>query len=120
MAASKPGISSCVLYILCWFIAAYAGTPGGASIGKVQRALTLQREEARVSFLRRALAARGADSMEYAAFRCCDRFSNQVLLAMPARELLMTNREWAGAATTYFGLPSPACAAHVRRHERGG
>ena len=25
----------------------------------------------------------------------------------------MTNREWAEVAATYFGLPSPACAAHV-------
>ena len=51
--------------------------------------------------------------MEYAVFRCCDRFSNQLLLAMPVRELRMTNREWTEAAATYFGLPGPACAAHV-------
>ena len=51
--------------------AAYAGTVGGVPIDKVQRALTLQRKEARVPFLRSALARQGPDSVGYAASRRC-------------------------------------------------
>ena len=62
---------------------------------------------------------RGAGSMEYAAFRCCDRFSSQLILAMPTRELRIANREWVEAVATYFGLPSPAFAAHVGKPVAG-
>ena len=75
--------------------------------------LMLQREEVRVLRLRQALVGRDAGSMEYAVFRCCDRFSSQLLLALPARVLRITNRGWAEAAVAYFGLSIPACAAHV-------
>ena len=71
--------------------AAYVGTLGGVPIDKFQRALPLQREEARVPLLRRGLAEWDAGSVEFAVFRCCDRFSSQLLLAMLARELRMPN-----------------------------
>ena len=93
--------------------AAYVGTLGGVPIDKFQRALPLQREEARVPLLRRGLAEWDAGSVEFAVFRCCDRFSSQLLLALPARVLRITNRGWAEAAVAYFGLSIPACAAHV-------
>lgn len=93
--------------------AACAGTVDGVPIDKVQRALTLQREEARVPLLRRALHAQGAGSMPVAAFLCCDRFSSRFLLVWPSKMLKMTNAEWPEVVATYFGMASPALAAHV-------
>jgi hypothetical protein len=93
--------------------AACAGTVDGVPIDKVQREITLQREEARVEPMRRALSARGAGSMPAAAFQCCDRFSTRFLLVWPSKLLKITNAEWPEIVATFLGMPSPALVAHV-------
>lgn len=79
----------------------------------------MQREEARVPQLRRALVALGAGAMQFAAFQCADRFSSQFLLVWPSsQQLHLTNIEWPEVVATHWGLPSPAMAAHVGKSIR--
>jgi hypothetical protein len=91
-----------------------AGTLNGEVIGKVQRALTEQRESLRRDILeqdmRRLLALTDPRRVSW---ECADRFSTQFISAPPLHGLEINNTDWQEIMGAYYGLQSPVCARHA-------
>ena len=79
----------------------------------VQHALTSFREKARFQALDVELRGLAATDMRKAAWLNVDRFSTVWVSAWPTEDLQFSSPEFREMSTFYFGLPSPACAAHV-------
>ena len=91
----------------------------GAGVVKMQRALTRQREQVRFQALDVNIRALSPADMRRAAWVNIDRFSKAWVTALPGNDTLMTNAEFQEAASFYYGLPSPACAAVVGQRIAG-
>ena len=81
----------------------------GRNDGKLQKALTKQRELTRFQQLDVALRSLPQDDMRAVAWTNLDKFSTTWVAAWPDRDACMSNAEFAEVTATYFGLPSPAC-----------
>ena len=82
-----------------------------AGVEKMQCALTEQREKHRFLVVR--VRALPRSDMHRAAWVNIDKFSTVWVSAWPAKDCYLSNPELAEIASTYFGLPSPACESFV-------
>ena len=86
-----------------------AGMGSGCG-GKLQRALTRQREKLRFDTLDANIRALPPDDMRRLTWLNLDKNSTVWVAAWPGGESYLSNPEFDEVTAMYFGLPSPACA----------
>ena len=85
-------------------------TTDGSVVPRLQRALTLEREEALEGALDAEMCALDVEDVRRTAWLSVDEYSATLFTALPSRFQRFRNDDWREAVATVFGAPSPACA----------
>ena len=84
-----------------------ADEAGQGGVVRLQHAITQQREQVEMRLVHQALLARPVEDPERIAYLAADRFSTQLVTAIPTPRRRASDAEFREMLCTYLALPSP-------------